>query len=481
VGLAWQASNLDRSIDPMHSTFHAATRILLGGFAAALFVATLSGQGQSQPSPGVPPSEKNHFIETPKGWVHPRTPWGDPDIQGMFNFSYVGTVPLERCGGGGAGRAPAELVAAARQGGPAADGGRGRQGGAAAAGGRQGAPAGGRAAAGGQAAAGGRQGAGGAPPAGGRAGGRGGRGGAPCDPSVAFRPEEEYKVAVARAEEARKAGDRHAQLLQTGDFGGALQSGVTDPTWPQRQTSLIMDPPDGRLPALTPEGSRRMMLMRSSWEWYNGEVLTWDSPADFDVWDRCITRGMPASMGPYRYNNGMEITQAPGYVVLNLEMVHEARVIPVDGRPGLSPAIKQWMGESRGRWEGQTLVIETTNFKAGASMTNIGVAGSPPGNRIPTSESMKIVERITRLNDEHILYEITTEDPVILTRPFTARMPLKIDPTYEWWEYACHEGNTAIPNYINASRAERAAAAAAEGQPQQPAAPAGGRGAGAGQ
>jgi hypothetical protein len=199
----------------------------------------------------------------------------------------------------------------------------------------------------------------------------------------------------------------------------------------------------------------------------------WDAPEDFDVWDRCITRGLPASMGPYRYNNGMEIIQAPGYVVLNLEMIHEARMIPVDGRAKVSPAIKQWLGESRGRWEGNTLVIETTNFKAGASMTNIGVAGSPQGNRIPTSEQMTITERITRLNNDDILYEITTEDPTILTKPWTARFPLKNDPSYEWWEYACHEGNTAIPNFITSSRAERAEAAKAGGQP---AAPAGGRG-----
>jgi hypothetical protein len=116
------------------------------------------------------------------------------------------------------------------------------------------------------------------------------------------------------------------------------------------------------------------------------------------------------------------------------------------------------MGESRGRWEGNTLVIETTNFKAGASATNIGVMGSPQGNRFPTSEQMKITERITRLNDSVLLYEIKTEDPVILTRSWTARYPLKLDPTYEWWEYACHEGNRTIGDYINASRAERAKA-----------------------
>jgi hypothetical protein len=161
-------------------------------------------------------------------------------------------------------------------------------------------------------------------------------------------------------------------------------------------------------------------------------------------------------MMPYRYNNGVRIVQVPGYVILDLEMVHKTRIVPVDGRPALSPAIKQWMGESRGHWEGNTLVIETTNFKPGPSATNIGVMGSPPGNRFPVSEQMKITERITRLNDDFLLYEIKTEDPVVLTRPWTARYPLKLDPSYEWWEYACHEGNRTIGDYINSSRAERA-------------------------
>jgi hypothetical protein len=206
---------------------------------------------------------------------------------------------------------------------------------------------------------------------------------------------------------------------------------------------------------MTAEGKRLSALMKSSWA-LPGETPVWDSYLDFDSWDRCITRGMPSSMMPYRYNNGVRIMQVPGYVVLDLEMVHETRIVPVDGRPALSPRIKHWMGESRGRWEGNTLVIETTNFRTGPSATNIGVMGSPEGNRFPVSEQMKITERITRLNNDYLLYEIKTEDPVILTRPWTTRYPLKLDPSYEWWEYACHEGNRTIGDYINASRAERA-------------------------
>ncbi len=358
-----------------------ASRIVMGVLVGGLFVATTSGQS----SPGQKPSEANHFIETPAGWTHPKTPWGDPDLQGMWPISFVGTVPLERCAGGFA--------------------------------------------------------RGGAPPP-------------PCDLDKAFVTEEEYN---ARLKAAGVQVDRHAEAIAEGNFGRALQSGVTDPTFPQRQTSLIVDPPNGKLPELTAEGKRLSALMKSSWALPN-ETQTWDWVDDFDSWDRCITRGMPSSMMPYRYNNGVEIMQVPGYVILNMEMIHEARIIPVDGRPGLSPKISQWMGESRGRWEGNTLVIETTNYKPGASATNIGVMGSPQGNRFPISTRMKTTERLTRLNKDMMLYEITTEDPVIVTRPWTVRFPLRNDPQYQWWEYACHEGNRTIPDYVNTSRAERAAA-----------------------
>ena len=183
----------------------------------------------------------------------------------------------------------------------------------------------------------------------------------------------------------------HAAALAAGNFGRALQSGVTDPTTVQRQTSLIVDPADGRLPEMTAEGKRLSALMKSSWA-LPGETQTWDHWEDFDSWDRCITRGMPSSMMPYRYNNGVRIMQTPGYVILDLEMVHETRIVPVDGRPALGTAFKHYMGESRGHWEGNTLVVVTTNYRPGPSATNIGVAGSPPGNRMPVSAQMKTTD-----------------------------------------------------------------------------------------
>jgi hypothetical protein len=374
-------------MNSMQVTKRRAGGLAAAGFAVALAATclqTVTGQSSfRQRASGQPPSEANFFIETPAGWVPPKTPWGDPDLQGTWPISYVGSVPLERCAGGGGGRA------------------------------------------------------GSAPP---------------CDPQKGFLTEEEFKARLATA---RGRADRYATAIQSGDFGQAFQAGIVDPTVPQRQTSLIVDPPNGRLPEMTAEGKRRSALMRSSWA-LPGEEPVFESEHDFDTWDRCITRGMPASMFPFRYNNGVQIVQSPGYVVLNLEMIHEARIIPLGG-PTPSPAVTQWLGISRGHWEGPTLVIVTTNVKPGASATNIGVAGSPPGNRFPTSEKMRITERMTRLNDQMMLYEITTEDPVVLTRPWTARFPLKLNNGYKWWEYACLEGNRTIPDYISASRAERAA------------------------
>jgi hypothetical protein len=359
----------------------------LAAGAAIGLVAT--AQTPARRAGGHAASEANFFIETPAGWTLPRTAWGDPDLQGTWPISYVGSVPLERCSGGV-----------------------------------------------------GRSGSTPAPP---------------CDPLKAFWTDEEFK---ARTATAAGRADRYADAIKAGDFGSAFQAGIVDPTMPQRQTSLIVDPPNGRLPEMTAEGKRLSALMRSSWALPDEEPV-FESEQDFDTWDRCITRGMPASMFPFRYNNGVQIIQSPGYVVLNMEMIHEARIIPIGAPPPASLAVKQWLGISRGRWEGPggtTLVIETTNFKPGASATNIGVAGSPQGNRFPTSERMKITERMTRLNDQMMLYEITTEDPVVLTRPWTARFPLKMDNSYKWWEYACIEGNRTIPDYISTSRAERAAA-----------------------
>jgi len=348
--------------------------LLLGLTATAVFVATTHGQSILGP-----PNEANHFIETPKGWVHPKTPWGEPDLQATLNMMQAANVPLERCANSN------------RFGGP------------------------------------------------------------PCDMNKQWWTETEYNERIAAA---RGRVDQGRDLIAKGEFGRALLTGVTDPATPQRQTSLIVDPPTGLLPALTLEAKRRALEMGSSWS-LPGEDPVYDGALDFDFWDNCRSRGMPSSMMPYRYNGGFKIWQAPGVVVFDLEMIHDARVIYTDGRPPLASAHRQYMGESRGHWDGNTLVIETTNYKEGPPMINLAVVGSPAGNRFPVSDKLKTTERVTRLNDEMWLYEIKTEDPTILTRSFTVRYPMRNDPTYEWWEYGCHEGNTIVQNYSETNRFER--------------------------
>jgi hypothetical protein len=187
---------------------------------------------------------------------------------------------------------------------------------------------------------------------------------------------------------------------------------------------------------------------------YKPGQTVFDSPEDFDSWDRCITRGLPVSMLPRNYNNGIRIMQFPGYVVILLEMAHEARIIPTTGRPPLAGAIRQYLGESRGRWEGHTLVVETANFNGKTAMTNLGVPGSPA--LTPSTANLRFTERFTRTADNTIDYHMTVEDPEILTTgKWSAACPMKLDNDYKMFEYACHEGNTAIRNYIETSRFER--------------------------
>lgn len=221
-----------------------------------------------------------------------------------------------------------------------------------------------------------------------------------------------------------------------------------------RISSLIIDPPDGRLPALTAEGERRRAEMRSGWM-----EIPFDSYHDFDNWDRCITRSLPASMLPSYYNAGIQIIQAPGVVVIRLEMIHEARVVRTDELAPLNENVRSWLGDSRGRWEGNTLVVTTKNFNGQGSSTNIHTIGSPPFNNTPISHDYTLTETFTRTGPDTMTYRATVDDPVIWTRPWTVELPWVRDDSYVLYEYACHEDNVMIPNYVHASRAERAKAA----------------------
>jgi hypothetical protein len=212
---------------------------------------------------------------------------------------------------------------------------------------------------------------------------------------------------------------------------------------------MVIDPPDGRVPAALPAARER----RASGSFGLGPFNTM---ADFSLYDRCITRGVVGSFGPAVYGNGARIIQTPDTVTIAYEMVHDTRVIPLDGRPPLGSGIRQYMGDSRGHWEGDTLVVESANF---TDKTSLG--------GVRHSEHLKLTERFTRIDPEMIDYEIRVEDPLTWERPWTMRMTVTQQPGYEIYEYSCHEGNLALRHVLMGERAyEQAAAdAAAKGLP----------------
>ena len=207
---------------------------------------------------------------------------------------------------------------------------------------------------------------------------------------------------------------------------------------PQRQASLIVDPPNGRLPALTAAAQKREADRRAA----RGPA---SADTDFTLYERCITRGLAGSILPGGYNNGNEIVQSPGYVTIVNEMIHESRVVPLDGRAHLNPALRSYLGDSRGRWEGDTLVVETTNF---ADVRGVGM------NNTGATSAAKITERFSRTSATTIRYSITVDDPGTWTAPFTMQYDLKRDERYGMFEYACHEGNYALQNILSGARAK---------------------------
>ncbi len=272
----------------------------------------------------------------------------------------------------------------------------------------------------------------------------------PAQGNRAYLTEEEF---AARDQAVQQLARRYENEDSQGTMGIGHWAEVASAN---RRTSWITSPANGRLPEYTAEGKRMSGEMRSTWR--RGQPF--DTWLDFDSWDRCITRGLPASMFPFMYNNGMRIFQSPGVVALQMEMVHETRIIPTDGRPAIPGQIHNWMGESRGHWEnGNTVVVETTNLKPGPSATNIGTTGSPGENDTPVSEQAKMIERFTMTGPDSIVYEFTWDDPVVFTQPWSARLEWQRDDGFGIYEYACHEGNVQIRNFVTASRAERAQAA----------------------
>ncbi|MBM3770068.1 MAG: hypothetical protein FJW27_02040 [Acidimicrobiia bacterium] len=323
-------------------------------FIATVLVATYSnivGQpsAQSAAARAQTGQKAAAAARTPSGssWKVPMTPWGDPDLQGIW--SYASLTPLER---------------------PVALGDR-----------------------------------------------------------EFFTPEEAAKREQATTEDAPPPpGDPGTYNAHWFDRGKVS---------PDLRTSLIVDPKNGRLP-LTPEGRKRVAEKAE-----HRRLHPADSWLDRTAWDRCITyHGVPpVSTG---YNNVYQILQTPGQVIIHTENIHDVRVIPLDGRPKLPETIRQWNGSSRGRWEGKTLVVETTNYSESTE------------HRFPSSEHTRAVERFTRAADDRIDYQFTIEDPTLYTQPWTAVRPMPRLTDYVIYEYACHEGNYAMTNILKGERAREA-------------------------
>src|SRR5688572_9123133 len=323
---------------------------------------TVSGQETLKP----PPLVITAFGGKPVTYKAPRTPWGDPDLQGAWSSDDMEGVPM------------------------AAGGGRGGRGAA-------------------------------APAAGGAA--------APVTPLYL----DEQGVAAKQKQVTQTSTDRDELSVSTFRWDYARRA------FPQ--TRLIVDPPDGRLPAVSPEAQKRLMPRGT----FGPGPL--DTPEDFSLYERCITRGIAGSILRVIYGNGNRIVQGPGVVAFSFEMLPDTRLFYTDGRPHISSGIQQYLGDSRARWEGEELVVETTNL---TDQTAIGVNG----NGVRHSPQMKITERFRRVADDIIQYQATFDDPLTYERPFTISFPLTPLDGGVLLPYDCHPGNTAISMSLAGEREE---------------------------
>ena len=292
--------------------------------------------------------------QTSPQWSPPRTPWGDPDLQGVYSNSNEYATPLER---------PAQF---------------------------------------------------------------------------AGRRLEDIK-----GEELARVRQEATRRAIAGLLGGRVRG--PDEWWLQNldlakrnQPWLIVDPPDGHVPDLTPEAKTRLQGLRTRSSFVGGPF---NGPEDLGMLERCISRSVPGSMIPVMYGNNYQIVQSPGYVVVTYEIIHEARVIPLDGRPHVGRAVRAHMGDPRGHWEGDTLVVETTNFTNASAYRNAN------------ADTLRVIERFTRVAAGRIEWTATLDDPRTWTRPWTIAMPLVADP-HPILAFDCHEHNYGLRNILSAARAE---------------------------
>jgi hypothetical protein len=299
-----------------------------------------------------------------KNWAAPRTPWGEPDLQGTYSNRTI--TPFER---------PANVA--------------GRE----------------------------------------------------------FFTQEEVAALEKRAQEqtgdeGRSKGTRGDVERAYNDFWWDRGTKVTTP-----RTSLVIDPPDGRVPELTEEAKKRAgdEGKRPAFRGAGANGRGTDTWLDRSTFERCITRGLPGAMSPTAYNNNYRITQSPGYVAIQIEMLGGARVIPTDGRPHLNQSIRQWMGHSVARWEGDTLVVDTSNFT-----DKVLYRGA--------AENLHLIERFTRVAPGQIDYRVTVIDPSTFTKQWTVAIPY-LNTGEDMFEYACHEGNYGMEGILSGAREEERAAA----------------------
>jgi hypothetical protein len=252
------------------------------------------------------------------------------------------------------------------------------------------------------------------------------------------------KAAVSDEELRTVLEDEASRKLDASDAG----TGAYGHEWYEykrntipRVPSLVVEPPDGRIPALTPWARERSAYLRAR---------QMEAHENMDPGDRCISRGILGMMLPTFYNNGKQIIQAPGSVTIVSEMIHDARIIPVDGRPHAPATVRRWTGDPRGRWEGHTLVVESTNFSRREVLRNVVIQ----------SERLRMIERFTPVDANTLMYRVTIDDPEVYTAPWTIEFPFVRDNGYQMFEYACHEGNHAVENMLRGARAEERARAA---------------------
>jgi hypothetical protein len=291
-------------------------------------------------------------------WTAPKTPWGDPDLQGNYTNKYETSTPFEK---------PKEFE--------------GRR--------------------------------------------------------LQDVTQKEMAAAVARRQEDTLArakffgGDPEGKIGNSAEFRDIYEITKGSRPW------FVIDPEDGKIPPILPDARARIAAAPRTGSFGNGPF---NSHEDFSLWDRCITRGLPGSMLPGQYGNSYQIVQGPGFVAIRYEMVHDTRIIPLDSRPRVGGAIRSDIGDARGHWEGNTLVVETTNFKARSAYRNAN------------ADTLKLVERFTRTAADKVEWTVTVDDASTWSRPWTFTMPLTMNDQEAIFEYACHEGNQAIKNILNAAR-----------------------------